>query len=264
MGFHSHPAIQLLDIISSEEPSSVNKFGESLSVNQGIIEDIWDGGGTYPYPAINDADITHISQVVDQPDLRSATIFVRGLELVFGAWKYIDQTVQLDAADTTTLVALDTPLVRMYSSHVLSSFVPTQTINITDSAGATIYGIICAGNQKTLMTMMSTDTFHVGIITQWYYDVVKVSGLSPNVTIFELKKANKILDHAFEPIIKRPLGSVDSSSKGPHRFIPFVVIPAKHDIKITAFPDSKDAHVFAGFDMAVVPVDLFVSSASVG
>ena len=52
----------LLRVAKGEIPghSIVSKFGQNLDVDSGLYEDIWEGGGTYPYPANGVASITHL------------------------------------------------------------------------------------------------------------------------------------------------------------------------------------------------------------
>lgn len=95
----------------------VNKFGANVLVTADTIEDIWDGGGTYVYPTT--ADITHVHQLVDQVNLRGADVEVQGLDI---NWDLVVQTQQLDAADTSTLVALGTPLLRIFRIKLKTTF----------------------------------------------------------------------------------------------------------------------------------------------
>ena len=64
----------MLSIPRGHEPgmSCINKFGENPLVTKNTTEDVWDGGGTYSFPAT--ADITHISGAVDQVAMRGETI----------------------------------------------------------------------------------------------------------------------------------------------------------------------------------------------
>jgi hypothetical protein len=88
---------------------AVNKFGSNTNVVKETREDVWGGGGIYQYPTT--ADITHLSQKVDQIAMRGAGIEILGLDI---NWNLVTQTIPLDAANTTTLVALTTPLWRVY------------------------------------------------------------------------------------------------------------------------------------------------------
>ena len=116
----------------------VNKFGENPSSAIDTQEDLWDGGGTYPYPAT--ALITDLKQATDQETMRGATIEAQGLDT---NWDLVVQTKALDASNTTTKVALATPLVRVMRMKVLANVVGDQNINAMDTgAGTAIYATI--------------------------------------------------------------------------------------------------------------------------
>ena len=96
--------------------SFVNKFGRNFSLAQNVRADVWDGGGSFPWPDFDDADITHIksTNVGDT----SLLIEIEGLDINFNK---VVQTKQTDVSDGTTLVALDTPLIRAFRKRVRAS-----------------------------------------------------------------------------------------------------------------------------------------------
>jgi len=61
--------------------------------------------------------MTSISQTTDQVAMRSAVIEVQGLD---ASWDAVTQNATLDASDTTTVVTLTTPLIRVFRMKVLS------------------------------------------------------------------------------------------------------------------------------------------------
>jgi len=121
--------------------TGVNKFGENPDITLDTTEDIWDNGGTYTFPTT--VDITHLAQLVDQVAMRGGTIEVQGLDT---NWDLTTQTKDLDATDTTTIVALTTALRRCFRLKVLEDVVTDQDIVARNVGGGTIYNLfLCLG-----------------------------------------------------------------------------------------------------------------------
>jgi len=122
-----------LEVAAGNVPghTGVNKFGRNASVAAGTTEEIWGGSAAYSWP--DTALMTSISQTADQADLRGATIEVQGLD---ANWVLTVQDVVLNAANTTTVVTLDTPLIRCFRMKVEADFVTTSPIRV-HNAGET-------------------------------------------------------------------------------------------------------------------------------
>lgn len=61
-----------------EGVSHINKFGVNKDIGKNTREDVWDGGGDYPFPTT--AEITHIRQASNQSAMQGGTIEVNGLD----------------------------------------------------------------------------------------------------------------------------------------------------------------------------------------
>jgi hypothetical protein len=228
-----------------ENVSWINKFGENPSSASGVKEDLWDGGGTYTFPAT--ADITHLSQAVDQVAMRGQNIVVEGLDT---NWDMATQTKALDAANTTTAVALDTPLRRVYRMFVAANVVGDQNINAKNVGGGTTYATIQAGNNQTLMAIYTVPRNKIGYMVSYYGDTVLETGVEPRSVEFDLWFADRENNYEFQ--VKHHIGVPRDSGGRQHFFSPYYKITQKTDVKITSLPDNQPAHVNGGFDIILV------------
>jgi hypothetical protein len=225
--------------------SSINKFGQNPEVASGATEDVWDGGGTYSFPAT--ADITHIRQAVDQVAMRGQTIEAQGLDT---DWNFLVQNVVLDASNTTTPVVLTTALRRSFRMKVLANVVTDQDVELRNVGGGTTYAIIQAGNNQTLMAVYTVPNGKTAYLTGFYADVVESVANDPKSTNIKLWVADRDAGHEF--MLLHAKGLSTSQSAFQHFFNPYIKITQKNDIKISATPNDKAAEVHAGFDLILV------------
>jgi hypothetical protein len=223
----------------------INKFGENPSIASNTTEDVWDGGGTYTFPAT--ADITHIHALVDAAGDRGAAIEVQGLDT---NWDLVVQTQNLDGADSTTLVALVTPLRRVFRMKVNDNVVLSQAIEATNVGDTTQYALVTAGHNQTMMAIFTVPSGKTAYVTDYYWSVTEATGKQPKSTEFRLWAADRHNGYEFQ--IKHatgvPLGGVGSR----HPFNPYLVLTQKTDIKIDASPVDEIGDVHAGFDVILV------------
>jgi hypothetical protein len=225
--------------------SQVNKFGGNPSIAADTTEDIWDGGGTYSFPAT--ADITHISQAVDQVAMRGQTIEVQGLDT---NWALIVQSKALDATDTTTAVSLDTALRRVFRMKVLANVVADSDISAKNSGGGTTYATMQAGNNQTLMAIYTVPAGKTAYMTCYYADVVEGTGKQPTSTEFKLWVADR--NNSYEFQLKHARGIPKAGPGFEYCFKPYFKIGEKNDIKVSATSVDEEGVVHAGFDLILV------------
>ncbi len=225
--------------------ATVNKFGENNAVAQDTTEDIWDGGGTYTFPAT--ADITHIKQATDQVADRSGTVEVQGLDT---SWVLTVQTKNLDASDTTTLVALDTALRRVFRMKFLEDIVAGDDISCVNTGDTTTYATMLAGNNQTLMAIYTVPASKTAYMTKYYSHLRQSSGKEPKGANVKLWVADR--DNSYEFMIKHSVGIQKGAAGTEHKFEPYFKINAKCDIKITGHSFDDIGNISAGFDLVVV------------
>jgi len=225
--------------------SSVNKFGANTDVASGVEEDVWDAGGTYTFPLT--ADITQIKQSVTQVAMQGATIEVEGLDT---NWDYVTQNVDLDVTDTTTPMALSTPLRRIFRMRVLEDVVATENIIATNAGLTVTYAQITPNNNQTEMAIYTVPAGYTAYITGYYCDYVKVTGKDPNSIDYLLWTADRANGYEFQ--LKHSKGIPQNGSGIQHFFLPYLQVTEKTDIRISALPSGAAANVHAGFDIVLV------------
>ena len=233
------------NILVSRIAGTVNKFGENLSIASNTTEDIWDGGGTYSFPST--VDITHIREATDQAPDRGATIQVQGLDT---NWDLIVQDVVLDASNSSTPVALSTPLRRAFRMKVNFDVEMSDDIELRNVGGTTTYSIIQAGNNQTLMAIYTVPNGVTAYMTGWYIDYVKSIANDPDSVEYKLLAADRENDYAFQ--LKYEKAIPQGGTLNVHPFAPYYKFTEKTDIKVTAEPSAKAAHVHGGFDLILV------------
>ncbi|KKN12841.1 hypothetical protein LCGC14_1012520 [marine sediment metagenome] len=225
--------------------SCINKFGANLAIASATTEDIWDGGGTYPFPTT--ADITHIVQAVDQVAMRGANIEVQGLDI---NWALVTQTKALNAANTTTAVALDTALLRVFRMRVNADVVGDQDIHVQNVGAGTQYATMLAGNNQTLMAIYTVPAGKTAFITNYFADTLVVTAKDPKSVNFRLWVADRANSYEFQ--LKHAQGINEAGTGITHVFAPYLVVTEKSDIKITAMPADKEVSAHAGFALILV------------
>ncbi len=231
-------------IASGDIPSlsGINKFGANTSIAADTHEDLWDGGGQYPYP--DTAVITSLSQKVDQAAMRGANIEIQGLDT---NWELVTQVIALNATNTTTVEALTTPLIRVFRAKVNADVVGSELISIHNAGNTVDYAIITPENNQTLMALYTVPAGHTAYITQYYADVVESTGKEPKSTEIHLWVADRASGYEFQ--LKHARGIAKAASGIQHTFTPYMKINEKSDIRMDAECADEGGHVHGGFDI---------------
>jgi len=230
--------------------SQVNKFGENPDIGVGTTEDVWDGGGTYGFPTT--ATITHIRSAVDSATTQNSTIEVQGLD---ANWNLVVQTKDLDGTNSTTEVALGTPLIRVFRMKVLENAVMDQDIWVGDDdfLVADAKAIIQAGNNQTLMAIYTVPNGCTAYMTQYYMDNQTDGVRHPDSAEFKLWVADR--DAGYEFQLKNMRAIPETGDGITHTFLPYMKITQKSDIKVSCAITgavNEDGHPHAGFDLILV------------
>ena len=227
--------------------SSVNKFGQNASIASGSEEDIWDGSIDYVFPS--GATITHIRSAVNSATTQSSTIEVQGLDV---NWDLVVQTKDLDGSNSTTEVALDTPLRRIFRMKVLEDAVMDEDIwaGDDDFVVGDAKAIIQEGNNQTLMAIYTVPNGCTAYIVQVYASTTESTGKEPKSTEIRLWVEDNVNSYAFQ--LKQALGIPKAGSMIIRKFEPYMKVTEKSDIKISAYCDSEIGNISAGFDLILV------------
>ena len=229
--------------------SSVNKFGASAAVANGVSEEIWDGAVAYTWPTT--ASITHIRADTDSAITRGMGVEVQGLA---SDYTLVIQDATLDATDSTTEVELATPLLRVFRLKVENDNVADENIQVGPTGFATQQAIVQAGNNQTLMALYCVPAGKTAYLTNYYASVIGETGppaTIPDYVLFRLWARDNAASISKQ--LKHETGAaIIGSSNIVHEFKPYAKFTEKTDIWLTATPDGDDASVSAGFDIILV------------
>lgn len=225
--------------------AAVNNFGNNPSSAIDTQEDMWDNGGTYPYPAT--ALITSISQTADQVAMRGAIIEVEGLD---ANWDLTVQTTTLNASNTTTVVTLGTALIRVFRAKVLADVVGDSPIRVHNAGETVDYAVIQIGHNQTLMAFYTVPNGKTAYVTNYYMSVTRTAANDPVSTEFKLWASDRDNLYAFQ--LKHAIGLPVSAPPFDYPFRPYAKFTQKTDLKMTSYCEGKAGHVHGGFDIILV------------
>ena len=171
--------------------SIINKFGQNDNLQTGAYEDVWDGAGTYTYPADATASITHIySTAAETQDIEVQGLAVDGTLTI--------QTITLTG---TTVAPLTTALWRVFRLKNVGTTDNAGVIHASDAGKAVSYAQIAIGNNQTLMALYTIPLGKKGYMLQ---TSVSMAGLTnaynisirftarPFGGVFQLKGTNGV------------------------------------------------------------------------
>ena len=222
--------------------SHINKFGALDPVPVDTPTDIWDGGGLYPFPT--SAVITNVSQTADQVANRGALVEVQGLD---ADWNQVIQTVALDAADTTTAVALGTPLLRCFRMILKGDTPCDSTIRAHNAAESVDYAIISVGANQTLMAVYTVPANKTAFMTSYFVSNIDTATRTPKSTEILLQAITNT-DSSIRTV-KHANAIPEAGPPLQHFFNPYYRFQEKTDIVINVECAFADGHVHAGFDI---------------
>lgn len=227
--------------------ASMNKFGRDPALGSGATNAVWDGSTTYTWPT--SASITHIWSAVDSATTRAVVVEIKGLDT---NWDLKTQTVTTDATNSTTAVALTTPLRRVFRMQVLDASAMDQALRVGPVSKANFQAQISNPYNQTLMAIYTVPANKTAYMTQYYIDCNKVSGGGDPELLGQLWVRDN--SNGYAPWIKHVIGTdSDATSHIAHKFKPYFPIPEKTDIWIEATEitgvGGVVADVSAGFDL---------------
>ena len=225
----------------------INKFGRNPTVASGATEEIWDGSYAYPFPST--AAITHIRAAADSATTQGVTVEVQGLD---ANWELVTQNVTTDGDNSTTEVALTTPLIRVFRMKVLNAAAMDQNLWLGDSdmSGVTdTEAVIIAGNNQTQMAIYTVPAGYTAFVTNYYAREHPVTGntaTSLNVSLWGTDNVN-----GYAKQIKHSMGlAVGTGAQ--HFFNPYLKFTEKFDIYLTLTTVGGTSDMSGGFDIILV------------
>lgn len=218
--------------------SLVNKFGQNEEIGTGAFEDIWDVGGTYPYPADGTAPITHIGSD-DAGD--TELIEIEGLD--------IDGNLVIQTKTLTgiTHVLLDTPLWRIFRMRNIGTTDIIGKVHATDTGDTTIYAQIDDGNNQTLMALYTIPAGKTGYL---YQGTASIAGVLRAYSI-----AGKFFIREFGSVfqLKNTFGlATDGTGEIVIPYPSRLPIPEKADMRVRGISSALNGVMNATFTILLV------------
>lgn len=222
--------------------AGVNKFGGNIALAGGATETVWDGSNIYTFPAT--ADITHLRGTAGDTQITE----IQGLDT---NW---DKVTQSKAVNGAALVALDTPLRRVFRKRVIDSTAPAGNVDTTNAAGAALYSRMLPGNNQTLMAIYTVPAGFTAHLSHYYASLNRASGggatLGVKIRLWARDNANGYVRQ-----IKHVRGLDSAANSGfDNPFDPYFPVTEKSDIFIEAenLSGAVVGDVTAGFDLRLV------------
>ena len=232
----------------------VHKFGDApnFSSAEGFVT-VWDGADTalsasmqYLYSAT--ANIDGLSSTDDGD---TQVIEVQGLD---AQYNIVTQSKQLSGR---TLVALDTPLLRVFRmknigstdivGHVYCTIQGAPIINGAPTDPTDTRAIINDGNNQTLMAILTIPAGYTGYMRDWYAS----ASAAKRDSVHQIQVVARPFGQVFQMKHKSSI-SINGTSYIQHTYSEPEVFIEKTDIEIHANSDQADAGVSAGFDIVLV------------
>lgn len=217
----------------------VRKFGRNDDVDSAAIEDIWDVGGAYSWPAAAATTTIVSDSAEDKTGATGAlTVAVFGLDSSFNM---INETVTMNGTDAVTL---SSDYLRVYRAFVVT--VGSNETNVGDIQvlhGATVLAQITAGNGQTLMCIYTTPRNFTGYVLDYYASVNKKNTGSVDIIL-------KTRTEGGAWRVRQVIGSISGgTSNVVHQFQFPIKISEKTDVLISANASTNDLDVSAGFNI---------------
>lgn len=222
--------------------TQILKFGRNDTMASGVREDVWDGSSIYTWPAT--ADITHIKAAASGDE--GLNIEIQGLDTDYAL---VTQEKALDGTDSSTLVALDTALRRVFRKKVKDSTDATNDIECYNSAGTTLYSRISTPFNQTLMALYTVPAGKTAYLTRYYCMVNKKVNASVEVELY-VRPFGEVFQLKHNGVIASGGDAHWDFNFFPHS--PPMKIEEKSDIKLTGIASAAGVDSSAGFDLILV------------
>lgn len=215
----------------------VTALGNNPDIDLATLpEDIWSGGGVYPWlTASTSLEIVSTNVNDSSTGTGARTVLIQGLDI-----NYIEvsQTVTLNG---TTPVAIPTQLFRINSALIMSAGsgkVNAGDINIRDVGGGTIRAIIPLGYGTTRQSVYTVPAGHTLSIHSQFFNNIRSGGTVRDTTI-----ANFI--QSPNGFYRLPLELDVDGNPYRHDATPGVILPEKTDYahRVTFVSAANDTNV---------------------
>jgi hypothetical protein len=229
----------------------INKFGLNPDISSGTVpEDMWEGGGSYVWPAAA-AVVTLASDSIEDdidkggavPGTGAHTVQVQGLD---ANWNYQEETVTMNGTATVSSVNTFIRVFRLKAETVGTNEANVGTI--TAQISASTVAIITPDSGQTLMALYTVPgDFRVARIASWYGGYNNVDSSAAVIKLFareqgfgwQVKMTNGVNGNGTGFTIPLLRGSLE--------------MPARTDIRVTiTATDGTSIEVYGGFELELL------------
>jgi hypothetical protein len=233
---------------------TVQKFGRIAAAGV-TAEDIWDGGGLYPFQTSAQSIEAVSDDADDDKDAGTGarTIIVEGLD---ANWALQSETVELEGL---TAVDLQNTYIRIFRAYVVmagSQGVNDGNISIQIDGGGTVLAQITAEMGQTLMAVYTVPLGFTAFVLHYYADLTSghPTGAEADIALFVRPDASA----ATAPLqLKHLIGLASGgTSHHMHNFGAPLVVEEKSDIILRALSTSDaDTPISGGFGLFLLKDD---------
>lgn len=223
--------------------SFIHKFGRNVDVDTAAAEDIWDGGGIYPFPAVGSKVTIVSSSTADTIDggVGARTLAISGLD---NDWTPANETINLSG--TTAVIPANTYM-RIYRMNILTAGASGINIGsvVAIHAGNNIAQISVEEGQ-TLMAVYTVPSGTTGYLYQWYATVEKKTAITANASLFVKESGGTALN-------LKSIAGITKDNNWQYNY-PFPIkLASTSDIKVQAAVSANDGDIAGGFDILLIP-----------
>ncbi len=228
--------------------SAVNKFGRNDEIDTADgIEDIWDGGGTWPEPTASQVYTFTSTSALDASDgIGARTMEIFGLD---SAGALQNETISLTGTVAITAINSYSMIDRMIVRTAGISATNIGTITANANTDSTVTAQINAINNQTLMAIYKIPAGFDGCMVNYFVDVNKSGGATTSVDAYLYAKPTGEVWQ-----IKQLNGAI---SGGTSRYNHFFGVPNCFEpltlIKLSANVSANDTGVSGGYDLVLHP-----------
>lgn len=235
----------------------VDKFGENPTITTGTDpEDVWEGGGLYPYDVFGTAPIVSIASTSSSD---TQVISVQGLD-IDGNLSEEEVTLQ-----GTARVELPTPLWRVFRLEnqadiggdiVGNVFAYTGTGAVPALGDSEIRAVILDGNNQTQMALYTIPKGEIGFLFRGEIGLKYSGSVGDGTNYASVQYRSRRVGKVFKTKKTINVISAATSNYVDKRTFPDI-IPDLTDIKVTVREVSEDLGVWATLDIMLIDDELF-------
>ena len=218
------------------------KFGRNPDIDTGAAEDVWEGGGTYPFQSTAKS----LEVLSDSTSDTSTGVGARTITLI-GLDSSLNEQTQVITMNGTTAVAITGTWLRVHRCSVTTagtSAVNVGTLTVRIAGGGTTLLVVGAGNGQTLMAVYTIPTGYTGYMMK-YYVSANAGATAPQIDL-------KLYTRSATGIINLKHQQALNGGSFAHEFGAPFRIPEKNDIYLNATTSVNNTDVCGGFDLVIM------------